>query len=103
MDETESARQIWQSLGLPGIVDVHTHFMPKPVRPLVEPGRHLGFSGLRLVVARLGMPQYTDFLDLADRYEDVRFDNGCATTPTGSSSGATFPTFRMASSTRRAY
>jgi uncharacterized protein len=31
MDETESVREIWQSLGLPGIVDVHTHFMPKPV------------------------------------------------------------------------
>ncbi len=31
MDETESVRQIWRSLGLPGIVDVHTHFMPKPV------------------------------------------------------------------------
>jgi hypothetical protein len=31
MDETEPVRQIWQSLGLPGIVDVHTHFMPKPV------------------------------------------------------------------------
>ncbi|MEU9805874.1 amidohydrolase family protein [Mycobacterium sp. NPDC050853] len=24
-------RQIWQELGVPGIVDVHTHFMPKPV------------------------------------------------------------------------
>lgn len=24
-------RQIWQSLGIPGIVDVHTHFMPKSV------------------------------------------------------------------------
>ena len=31
MDEATSVRQIWQSLGLPGIVDVHTHFMPKPV------------------------------------------------------------------------
>ena len=31
MDETESVRHIWRSLGLPGIVDVHTHFMPKPV------------------------------------------------------------------------
>jgi predicted TIM-barrel fold metal-dependent hydrolase len=31
MDETESVRRIWQALGLPGIVDVHTHFMPKPV------------------------------------------------------------------------
>lgn len=31
MEEAESVRQMWQSLGLPGIVDVHTHFMPKPV------------------------------------------------------------------------
>jgi len=31
MDETESVREIWQALELPGIVDVHTHFMPKPV------------------------------------------------------------------------
>ncbi|KAA1247395.1 amidohydrolase [Mycobacterium simiae] len=31
MEETESVRRMWQSLGLPGIVDVHTHFMPKPV------------------------------------------------------------------------
>jgi predicted TIM-barrel fold metal-dependent hydrolase len=31
MDEADSVREIWQSLGLPGIVDVHTHFMPKPV------------------------------------------------------------------------
>lgn len=31
MDETDSVRRIWQALGLPGIVDVHTHFMPKSV------------------------------------------------------------------------
>jgi predicted TIM-barrel fold metal-dependent hydrolase len=31
MEESKSVRQIWESLGLPGIVDVHTHFMPKPV------------------------------------------------------------------------
>jgi predicted TIM-barrel fold metal-dependent hydrolase len=31
MSESESVRQIWRSLGLPGIIDVHTHFMPKPV------------------------------------------------------------------------
>src|ERR1700712_233707 len=31
MSESESVRRIWTSLGLPGIVDVHTHFMPKPV------------------------------------------------------------------------
>lgn len=31
MDETQSVRRIWQQLGLPGLIDVHTHFMPKPV------------------------------------------------------------------------
>jgi uncharacterized protein len=31
MDEPTSVRQIWEGLGLPGIVDVHTHFMPKRV------------------------------------------------------------------------
>lgn len=223
MDETESVRQIWGSLGLPGIVDVHTHFMPKPVMdkvwryfddagplvgrpwpiayredeqqrlatlrgfgvraftslvyphkpgmaawlnqwatafaaatpdclhtatlypepgvedyvrqaidagarvfkahvqggrydpadPLLDPawgliedaaipvvihcgsgpvpGEHTGVEPvttlltrhprLRLVVAHLGMPEYTDFLDLADRYDDVRLDTTMAFTP----------------------
>ncbi len=31
MNETDSVRATWQSLGLPGLVDVHTHFMPKRV------------------------------------------------------------------------
>ncbi|ANW66733.1 amidohydrolase [Mycobacterium sp. djl-10] len=31
MGEAEEVRRIWESLGLPGIIDVHTHFMPKPV------------------------------------------------------------------------
>ena len=31
MHESESVRSISAALGLPGIVDVHTHFMPKPV------------------------------------------------------------------------
>lgn len=31
MDEIQPVRRIWQDLGLPGIVDVHTHFMPKQV------------------------------------------------------------------------
>ena len=31
MQETESVRRIWESLQLPGLIDVHTHFMPKPV------------------------------------------------------------------------
>lgn len=31
MDESTTVRSIWTALGLPGIVDVHTHFMPKNV------------------------------------------------------------------------
>ncbi|MBN3512254.1 amidohydrolase family protein [Mycolicibacterium nivoides] len=31
MDESKKVRAIWTELGLPGIVDVHTHFMPKNV------------------------------------------------------------------------
>ncbi|BBU24785.1 amidohydrolase family protein [Mycobacterium xenopi] len=30
-DETAQVRQIWSTLGLPGVIDVHTHFMPKSV------------------------------------------------------------------------
>lgn len=30
-DEVASVRQVWARLGLPGIIDVHTHFMPKSV------------------------------------------------------------------------
>jgi uncharacterized protein len=30
-DEVAEVRQIWSALGLPGVIDVHTHFMPKPV------------------------------------------------------------------------
>ena len=30
-NEQTSVRRLWKSLGLPGIVDVHTHFMPKQV------------------------------------------------------------------------
>lgn len=30
-DEAVAVRQVWSELGLPGIIDVHTHFMPKSV------------------------------------------------------------------------
>ncbi len=30
-DEAAEVRQVWAALGLPGVFDVHTHFMPKPV------------------------------------------------------------------------
>jgi predicted TIM-barrel fold metal-dependent hydrolase len=29
--EAAAVRQIWSALGLPGVIDVHTHFMPKSV------------------------------------------------------------------------
>lgn len=31
VSDIEEVRKIWAALGLPGIIDVHTHFMPKPV------------------------------------------------------------------------
>jgi uncharacterized protein len=31
LDESEAVREIWTGLGLPGLIDVHTHFMPKRV------------------------------------------------------------------------
>ncbi|MFF0745707.1 amidohydrolase family protein [Streptomyces sp. NPDC004111] len=36
--------------------------------------------GLRLVVAHMGMPEYADFLDLAERYPEVRLDTTMAFT-----------------------
>jgi uncharacterized protein len=30
-DEVAEIRQIWSALNLPGLIDVHTHFMPKSV------------------------------------------------------------------------
>lgn len=30
-DEAAAVRRLWSGLGLPGIIDVHTHFMPKSV------------------------------------------------------------------------
>ena len=29
--QAAEVRQIWSALGLPGVIDVHTHFMPKSV------------------------------------------------------------------------
>ncbi|MGY1651738.1 amidohydrolase family protein [Geodermatophilus sp. SYSU D01119] len=45
------------------------HTGPAPMEGLLE--RH---PGLRLVVAHLGMPEYREFLDLAERYERVHLD-----------------------------
>jgi predicted TIM-barrel fold metal-dependent hydrolase len=48
---------------------VGEHTGPTPVTGLLE--RH---PRLRLVIAHLGMPEYAEFLDLAERYERVHLD-----------------------------
>ncbi|MFF9716954.1 amidohydrolase family protein [Streptomyces sp. NPDC014603] len=48
---------------------------PEPIARVLA--RH---PGLRLIVAHLGMPEYEDFLDLAERYEEVRLDTTMAFT-----------------------
>ncbi|BBC34099.1 Amidohydrolase [Streptomyces graminofaciens] len=45
------------------------HTGPEPVRRILA--RH---PRLPLIVAHMGMPEYTDFLDLAERYDEVRLD-----------------------------
>jgi uncharacterized protein len=45
------------------------HTGPAPMTGLLE--RH---PGLQLVIAHLGMPEYREFLDLAERYERVHLD-----------------------------
>ncbi|MGW1242021.1 amidohydrolase family protein [Streptomyces bobili] len=51
------------------------HAGPEPVGRLLA--RH---PRLPLVVAHMGMPEYTDFLDLAERYPEVRLDTTMAFT-----------------------
>src|SRR3712207_7388633 len=43
------------------------HTGPEPMSGLLE-----RFPRLQLVIAHLGMPEYREFLDLAERYERVR-------------------------------
>ena len=45
------------------------HTGPRPVTGLLE-----RYPRLQLVIAHLGMPEYRDFLDLAERYERVHLD-----------------------------
>jgi predicted TIM-barrel fold metal-dependent hydrolase len=52
------------------------HTGPEPIRGVLS--RH---PGLRLIVAHMGMPEYTDFLDLCERYDEVRLDTTMAFTP----------------------
>jgi uncharacterized protein len=52
------------------------HTGPEPIRAVLS--RH---PGLRLIVAHMGMPEYTDFLDLCELYEEVRLDTAVTFTP----------------------
>jgi uncharacterized protein len=49
---------------------------PQPIRRVLS--RH---PGLRLIIAHMGMPEYTDFLDICDRYEGVLLDTTMTFTP----------------------
>lgn len=51
------------------------HTGPEPIARLLA--RH---PRLPLVIAHMGMPEYADFLDLADRYTEVRLDTTMAFT-----------------------
>ena len=51
------------------------HTGPEPIARVLA--RH---PRLRLVVAHMGMPEYEDFLDLAERYREVRLDTTMAFT-----------------------
>ncbi|MBO1336672.1 amidohydrolase family protein [Streptomyces sp. VRA16 Mangrove soil] len=75
---------VWGVLAEAG-VPVVTHCGSGPA-----PGKHTGpgpmeavlarHPRLRLVVAHMGMPEYTEFLDLAERYREVRLDTTMAFT-----------------------
>ena len=77
-------------------VPVVTHCGSGPV-----PGRFTGpapmarllgrYPALRLVVAHLGMPEYADFLALAERHGSVLLDTTMAFTPFIEDDGAPFP------------
>ncbi|WP_203863664.1 amidohydrolase family protein [Planobispora rosea] len=76
--------EVWGLLAEAGI-PVVTHCGSGPA-----PGRHTGPGPIarvlarhprsRLVVAHMGMPEYGEFLDLADRYPEVRLDTTMAFT-----------------------
>lgn len=46
-----------------------TYTGPQPIREVLA--RH---PRLRLIIAHMGMPEYSDFLDIAEEYPDVRLD-----------------------------
>jgi hypothetical protein len=92
--------EAWGLLAEAG-VPVVTHCGSGPV-----PGRFTGpgpigrtlarHPALRLVVAHLGMPEYGEFLTLAERYPGVLLDTTMAFTPFIDNAGAAFPPGELA-------
>jgi predicted TIM-barrel fold metal-dependent hydrolase len=65
-NEAHAVRQIWEALALPGIVDVHTHFMPKRVMDKVW--QYFDAEG-----ALIGRPWPINYrTEEADRLEKLR-------------------------------
>ncbi|QIH99156.1 amidohydrolase [Rhodococcoides fascians A21d2] len=62
-----------------------THTGPEPIAALLQ-----RFPKLPLIIAHMGMPEYVEFLDLADRFENVRLDTTMSFTDF-SEAGAPFP------------
>ena len=95
-DEAARLRQVWDALGIPGVVDVHTHFMPDNVLAKVwayfdDAGRAFGRSWPVLYrepedsrVARLRAYAVERFTSLLYPHKPgmVRWLNGWAVTPT---------------------
>ncbi|MGB8407326.1 MAG: amidohydrolase family protein [Mycobacterium sp.] len=52
------------------------HTGPEPVRTVLR--RH---PTLRLIIAHMGMPEYSEFLDICEQYDGVRLDTTMAFTP----------------------
>ena len=61
-DEAAHVRQIWSALDLPGLIDVHTHFMPKSVMDKVwryfDSAGPLVVANGRLPIGRLSLRGY---------------------------------------------
>ncbi len=77
-------KEVWEAIddaGVPVVVHcgsgpVAGEFTgPEPIRRLLT--RH---PRLRLIIAHLGMPEYAEFFDLCDEYEQVRLDTTMAFT-----------------------
>lgn len=65
-DEAAAVRRVWSGLGLPGIIDVHTHFMPKSVMDKVW--RYFDSAG-----PLVGRPWPINYrMDEADRVDALR-------------------------------